>query len=364
MRKKLFITTSIVLLLTSNLLHSEAKASNVNNTETNIEATTLADSQQYYFKDVKKNHWAAESIKYLVDKGYMQAYKDGSFKPNSNTTRGEAAFVIAKMMGISMESTFELKAEDVPTTHPYYNEIRKLAELGIIQNNKNFNPNDPLKRAHISKMISLAFDIVVDHKNSSTFKDYPKNYWAKSYIESLADVDVINGTTSTTFSPNKYVTRAHLAGLTVRGKEFSKKNDPLEVYISTVNMYVKWTNEVVTLVNEERKKSGLSALKEDPELSQLAIIKARDMINRNYFEHNSPYYGQSWDMATLFDYDYTSFGENIARNFQSPKEVVNAWMASDKHRANILNKNYTNIGVGVKPNESRNYYWVQLFSSK
>lgn len=88
------------------------------------------------------------------------------------------------------------------------------------------------------------------------------------------------------------------------------------------------------------------------------------MINRNYFEHNSPYYGQSWDMATLFDYDYTSFGENIARNFQSPKEVMDAWMASDKHRSNILNENYTNIGIGIKPNENGNFYWVQLFSSK
>lgn len=368
MLKKLLVSTSVVLLLTSNLLHPEAKASNVNTNE----ATALADSQQYYFTDVSKSHWAAESIKYLVDKGYMQAYKDGSFKPNSNTTRAEAAFVIANMMGISMESTYALKAKDVPTTHPYYNEIRKLAELGIIQNNEYFDPNAPLKRAHISKMIALAFDIVADHDNASSFKDYPKNYWAKSFIESLADVKVINGTTSTTFSPNQFVSRAHLAGLTVRGMEFHNKINRYEVaydylskdYISTVNMYVKWTNEVVTLVNEERKKAGLSALKQDDALGQLAIIKAQDMINRNYFDHNSPYYGQSWDMATLFDYDYTSFGENIARNFQSPKEVVNAWMASEKHRANILNENYTNIGIGVKPNKNRNYYWVQLFSSK
>ena len=140
MRKKLLVSTTIVLLLTSNLLYSEGKASNVNDKETNTEVVTLADSQQYYFTDVKKTHWAAESIKYLVDKGYMQAFEDGSFKPNSYTTRGEAAFVIAKMMGVSLESNFELKAKDVPTTHPYYAEIRKLAELGIIQNNEYFNP--------------------------------------------------------------------------------------------------------------------------------------------------------------------------------------------------------------------------------
>ncbi|WP_346235374.1 S-layer homology domain-containing protein [Lysinibacillus telephonicus] len=370
--KKILLSTFIALLLTSNLLHSEANASNVNNKNPEKDVTVLADSEQYYYTDVSESYWAADSIKYLVDKGYMQVYKDGSFKPNRNTTRGEAAYVIAKMMGISLESTFKLKAKDVPTTHPYYKEIRKLAELGVIQNNEYFNPTEPLKRSHISKMIALAFGIAVDNVNKTSFTDYSKNYWAKNYIESLADVEIINGTTSTSFSPNQYVSRAHLAGLTVRGMEFRNKINRLEVaydylskdYISTINSYTNWTNEVIKLVNEERKKAGLSSLNQDASLNQLAIIKAQDMINRNYFEHNSPYYGQSWDMATLFDYDYTSFGENIARNFQSPKEVMDAWMASDKHRSNILNENYTNIGIGIKPNENGNFYWVQLFSSK
>lgn len=370
--KKLIVSISIALLFTCNLLYSEANASNDNNKEPKEEVSVSADSEKYYFKDVPEDHWAAESIKYLVDKGYMQVYADGSFKPNSNTTRGEAAYVIAKMMGISLESTFKLKAKDVPTTHPYYKEIRKLAELGIIQNSDYFNPSEPLKRSHISKMIALAFNIVVDNVNKTNFKDYSKNYWAKNYIESLADVEIVTGTTSSSFSPNQYVSRAHLAGLTVRGMEFRNKINRLEVaydylskdYISTINTYINWTNEVITLVNEERKKAGLSSLKQDASLNQLAIIKAQDMINRNYFEHNSPYYGQSWDMATLFDYDYTSFGENIARNFQSPEEVVNAWMASDKHRSNILNGNFTNIGIGIKPNSNGNFYWVQLFSSK
>ena len=53
-------------------------------------------------------------------------------------------------------------------------------------------------------------------------------------------------------------------------------------------------------------------------------------------------------MATLFDYNYTSYGENIARNFKTPQETVTAWMASPKHRDNILKASYTHIGVGIK----------------
>lgn len=105
-------------------------------------------------------------------------------------------------------------------------------------------------------------------------------------------------------------------------------------------------------------------MKQDLALNQLAIIKAQDMIQRKYFDHYSPYYGYPWDMATLFDYEFTRFGENIGRNFKKPKDVVNAWMASKEHRDNILKDSYTYIGVGIKADANGNYYWVQLFSSK
>jgi len=221
-------------------------------------------------------------------------------------------------------------------------------------------------------MLALSYGVQVDHVNKTSFKDCQKNFWAKDYIESLADVGIIKGTTPTTFSPNQFVTRAQLSVLVFRGIDFQKKVKSYQIaydflskhYISTVNSAEKWTNEVIALVNEERKKAGVSPLKQDLALNQLAIIKAQDMIQRKYFDHSSPYYGQPWDMATLFDYEFTRFGENIARNFTQPKDVVNAWMASEKHRENILKENYTNIGVGIKQDSQGNYYWVQLFSSK
>lgn len=359
--KRLVAAGTLAILLLQPVLPDEVLAQ---------EKTEIGDTR--YFTDLKKTHWAEAAIMKLVKNGAMDAYDDFSFKPNQFTTRAEAAAVIVRTMGVSLDSDFELKAVDLPRTHPYYKEIRKLTELGIVQNNEFFNPQQPLKRAHISKMIALAYDIEVDEKNKASFKDIQKNYWAKSFIESLAEVGVVTGKTPKTFEPNSYVTRAQLAALAVRGMDFQHKVKDLEIaydylakdYIETKNAYPGWTKEVIDLVNEIRIEKKLTPLLQDSHLTQLAIIKSQDMLDRNYFEHYSPHYGNPWDMATLFDYEYTSYGENIARNFKSPKDTVAGWMASTKHRDNILHPVFTHIGVGVKKDKKGNYYCIQQFSSK
>ena len=324
------------------------------------------------FTDVKNSYWAAPVIYELAGKGFMEGYADGTFKPNSMTTRAEAASIIARTMGVDLTTDFVPNFSDVPSNHSYYKEITKLAELGIIQNESEFNPESPLKRAHISKMIALAYSVEVDSKNKTKFKDLPKGYWAKDYIESLADVGIVKGKTAKTFEPNEFVTRAHVAALTKRGMEFKQKVENLEVvydllqkdYIDTVNHYKQWEKKILDLVNKERIKAGYSPVNHDQKLTQIAIIKAKDMVKRNYFEHYSTFYGNPWDLATLFDYEYTSYGENLARNFKTPETTVAAWMASPKHRENILKKAYTHMGIGIEKDKTGKYYVVQHFSSK
>lgn len=120
-------------------------------------------------------------------------------------------------------------------------------------------------------------------------------------------------------------------------------------------------SEVVRLVNIERSKNGLSPLTHDWELSRVARYKSQDMKNKNYFSHESPTYGSPFDMMRSFGISYRSAGENIAKGQTTPQKVVNAWMNSQGHRANILNKNYTHIGVGYV--QSGNY-WTQMFIQK
>lgn len=127
---------------------------------------------------------------------------------------------------------------------------------------------------------------------------------------------------------------------------------------STVTNYEQ---EVIRLVNEIRAENGLKALSYDWELSRVARYKSQDMKDNNYFAHNSPTYGTPFQMIKNFGISYRSAGENIAKGYKTPQAVVNAWMNSSGHRANILNSSYTRIGVGYVAGGN---YWTQMFISK
>ncbi|HET7627231.1 MAG TPA: LysM peptidoglycan-binding domain-containing protein [Bacillales bacterium] len=126
----------------------------------------------------------------------------------------------------------------------------------------------------------------------------------------------------------------------------------------TLNAYEQ---KVVELTNKERTSRGLPALKVSAKLSKMARIKAADMRDNHYFSHTSPTYGSPFEMMKKFGISYTYAGENIAAGQPTPQEVVNAWMNSSGHRANILNSHYTYIGVGYVKGGSYGSYWTQEF---
>ncbi|WP_046215079.1 CAP domain-containing protein [Paenibacillus wulumuqiensis] len=117
--------------------------------------------------------------------------------------------------------------------------------------------------------------------------------------------------------------------------------------------------QVADLVNQERSKAGLKALAVDTNLQTMAQDKAVDMYKNNYFSHTSPTYGSPFDMMKTYKISYRAAGENIAKGQTSPAQVMNSWMNSPGHKANILSKNFTHIGVGYV-----NGIWVQEFIGK
>lgn len=119
--------------------------------------------------------------------------------------------------------------------------------------------------------------------------------------------------------------------------------------------------EVIRLCNVERSKNGLKPLAENWELSRVARHKSMDMATRGYFSHTSPTYGSPFTMMQSFGIKYTAAGENIAYGQRTAQEVVRGWMNSPGHRANILNSNFTEIGVGYTKNSSGTPYWTQMF---
>lgn len=135
-----------------------------------------------------------------------------------------------------------------------------------------------------------------------------------------------------------------------------------KINIPTLDSKVtSYEQEVIRLVNEIRVQNGLKELTYNWELSRVARYKSQDMKDNNYFAHNSPIYGTPFQMIKNFGISYRSAGENIAKGYATPQAVVNGWMNSSGHRANILNANYTQIGVGYVAGGN---YWTQMFISK
>ena len=119
-----------------------------------------------------------------------------------------------------------------------------------------------------------------------------------------------------------------------------------------------YERQVVELVNVQRARNGLQPLSLDAGLCRFARVKSQDMHDNRYFDHTSPTYGSPFDMMRQFGITYASAGENIAMGYSTPEAVVNAWMNSSGHRANILSAKYTTLGVGFV---SDGGYWTQWF---
>ena len=115
-------------------------------------------------------------------------------------------------------------------------------------------------------------------------------------------------------------------------------------------------------MNIERQKAGLQPLKASAELSNVARLKSKDMADKNYFSHTSPTYGSPFDMMKQFGINYRTAGENIAKGYLNPTSVMNGWMNSSGHKANILNSSFGTIGVGAYK-VGNTIYWTQMFTN-
>jgi hypothetical protein len=107
------------------------------------------------------------------------------------------------------------------------------------------------------------------------------------------------------------------------------------------------SSELIEMTNQARAEQGLEPLTVSSKLNEAAEKKAMDMINQNYFSHTSPDGLSPWYWVSNAGYKYSTAGENLAKDFSESEYVHRAWMNSPSHKANILNKNYQDIGVAV-----------------
>jgi hypothetical protein len=105
--------------------------------------------------------------------------------------------------------------------------------------------------------------------------------------------------------------------------------------------------KVIELTNNQRLSAGLETVRENKALDEAALAKAADMFSQGYWAHVSPTGTEPWSFITRSGYKYQHAGENLARDFSNPKDIVSAWMASPTHKQNLLDARYQDIGVAV-----------------
>lgn len=122
---------------------------------------------------------------------------------------------------------------------------------------------------------------------------------------------------------------------------------------------------LLDLVNKARADANLKPLQYDLPLANVAMIKAKDMVDNNYFSHTSPTYGSPFDMMKTFGISYRYAGENIAAGYTNVQDVFTGWMNSEGHKANILGANFTHCGFGIANGGTYGgKTWVQMFIGK
>ena len=140
-------------------------------------------------------------------------------------------------------------------------------------------------------------------------------------------------------------------------------------YVSVLGVSVNiGAQDLLFLTNVQRSNAGLQPLQLNAQLSSAAEAKAQDMFAKDYWAHFAPDGTSPWDFIKQAGYPYVYAGENLARGFSSAQDVVNAWMSSPEHRANMLSNNYTDVGFAVEqgrlPGDDSTVLVVQMFGSK
>lgn len=166
------------------------------------------------FTDVKTTNSHYTAITNLYSDGIVTGVTASLYKPGQDATRGEAALFLANALGLDTKNVKNPGFTDVSTTSKYYGAIAALQAKGIVGGyGKTFKPNNTLTRSQLAKMLTLGFDLTRASATTTKFTDVNKltDAATKHYIQTLVDYNITNGTTATTFSPNKNLTRAQLA---------------------------------------------------------------------------------------------------------------------------------------------------------
>ena len=319
MKKRIFCT-ALVLLLTAAVACTEADIQNIKNGK---EDAIVLDVENLPAPDVKKQNTEIENN---TETGDKDTDLENTIDSPDNTEVVD---------NTDSEETTGINEEEKPSLDDYVIEETEgeyvLIKSAVVRSGPSTD---------FDKLGQLQADIVVEITGATD------NGWFQF------EYDSVDGYINQKFFMDKETYDEEVAS-NESGEENQIEENNTEEHVDSTR-----ASQIVAICNEYRVAEGLEPLTEDPELDALAQIRAEEIVV--YFEHERP---DGRDCFTVMkDYKCTLCGENIAAGQGNPKEVVDAWMDSEGHRANIMNKDFKRIGIGYSAGGEFGAYWAQLFA--
>lgn len=347
------------------------------------------------FTDVPDSHYAAAAIQNCVAKGITSGYSDGTFKPAAPVTRAQFCVMIARafypddLEKLSHDEMTRGKSWFTPAVMALF----YAGPYGGILDSVTFAPNDeyptdaamnqPISRydmAHIAAGVLRDNFVKIDdsqHELPSGIGDRSSIPAAHaSDVAVCYNLSIIGGQSDGTFGGNNTMNRAQAcvvidrmarlmdsntpSGTPAETPEKAPEKAPAETPAPSGTDLESMRQGVLELVNAERSKAGKSALSLNSALCGVAQLRADEIVKS--FSHTRPNGSSCFTAIQEAGISYGALGENIAAGQSTPASVMDSWMNSEGHRANILSGDFTSIGIGyVKASSGYGHYWVQMF---
>ena len=325
------------------------------------------------FQDVPDGHWASDAVDYVVEKGLFNGTSATTFSPDSGMTRAMLTVVLYRYAGspaVTGTVASETPFQDIPEG-AYYEDAVVWAYQNDIFPDWIVSQDSPTPRMDFAQMLYqfslyLTGEAPAEAGEELPFVDVTQEalYQVLAaaypyYLSDEADVaqiqaavswaytqGIMNGTSATTLSPDRTITRVQVAVMLMR--------------FDGAYGEVLLQQAVLALVNEARAQEGLAPLTLAQNLTQAAQVRAGELPV--LFSHTRPDGRSCFTALAEAGVAYRTAGENIAAGYATPEAVVDGWLHSEGHRANILNEDFTQMGVGhVQAADGYGDYWVQLF---
>lgn len=201
---------------------------------------TTASANSVMFTDVPETNVHYDAIYNLANREVITGYPNGTYQPARHLTRAEAAVILVNALNLEPLEESDTVFSDVKDGLWYSDEVKLLADYGIISGytNGKFGPSDKLTRGQMAVMLSMAYDLYTLEEKETPFTDVEPGAWYDAYIQNLYFFEVTSGVTPTKYAPKDFVRRDAMASFVVNSEEVSeeaKYEEWLPLYLSVFN---------------------------------------------------------------------------------------------------------------------------------